>query len=93
MRSVIPVRSCHGHAVNETQKPTGIVEPLLRCSAKPGGTMLSAFAGSGTDLLVARQLGIHAIGCEERESQCAEIIHRLSQAEFPNLLHHTECTT
>jgi site-specific DNA-methyltransferase (adenine-specific) len=76
-RSVIPVRSCHGKAVNETQKPEGIIEPLLKYSVPPGGTVLDVFAGSGTVGVVARRLGMKAILIEQRESQCEEIVARL----------------
>jgi len=82
MRSVIPVASCHGYAVNETQKPEGIIRPLLEYSIPPGGLVIDNFAGSGTVLAVARQLGMKAIGCEKRESQCAEIVKRLSQGDL-----------
>jgi site-specific DNA-methyltransferase (adenine-specific) len=79
MRSVIPVRSCHGYAVNETQKPEGIVWPLLEYSVPAGGLVVDLFAGSGTTLAVARAQGKRSIGIEKRESQCAEIVKRLSQ--------------
>lgn len=82
MRSVIPVRSCHGYAVNETQKPEGIVAPLMEYSVPPGGLVIDPFAGSGTVLAVARQQGRRAIGCELRESQCDEIARRLSQGDL-----------
>lgn len=82
MRSVIAVRSCHGYAVNETQKPDGIVAPLLAYSAPPGGIILDCFAGSGPVLAEARRQGKRAIGVEKRLSQCAEIVKRLSQTEF-----------
>lgn len=82
MRSVIPVRSCHGRAVNETQKPEGIVAPLLSYSVPAGGIVLDPFAGSGTVLVVARSQGKRAIGIEKRLSQCEEIVGRLSQREL-----------
>lgn len=50
-RSVLRVRSCHGSAVNPTQKPIGIVEPLIRYSCRPGGIVLDPFCGSGTSLV------------------------------------------
>lgn len=78
MRSVIPVASCHGYAVNETQKPEGIVDPLLCYSVPPGGSVIVPFAGSGTDLYVARSHGLRAVASELRESQCEEIAKRLS---------------
>lgn len=82
MRSVIPVRSCHGHAVNETQKPEGIIRPLLEYSVPVGGLVIDCFCGSGTVLAVARQQGKRAIGIELRESQCEEVARRLSQTEI-----------
>jgi site-specific DNA-methyltransferase (adenine-specific) len=82
MRSVIPVASCHGYAVNETQKPEGIVRPLLEYSVPVGGLVIDPFAGSGTTLVVARQMGVRAIGIEKRESQCREIVKRLAQGDL-----------
>lgn len=81
-RSVIPVRSCHGYAVNETQKPEGIVWPLLDYSVPPGGLVLDPFAGSGTTLAVARAQGKRAIGIELRPAQCAAVARRLAQADL-----------
>ena len=70
MRSIIQARSCHGHAVNETQRPVAIVKPLIAYSCPPSGTLVSLFMGSGTDLVAASELGIKSIGFELRESQC-----------------------
>lgn len=80
MRSVIYQRSCHGYAVNPTQKPEGIVWPLLDYSCPKGGTVFDPCAGSGTTGVAARALGMNAILCEVRESQCEEIVKRLAQA-------------
>lgn len=81
-RSIIPARSCHGYAVNETQKPEAIIAPLLEYSVPPGGIVVDCFAGSGTTLAVARSQGKRAIGIEKRASQCDEIVSRLSQKEL-----------
>jgi site-specific DNA-methyltransferase (adenine-specific) len=81
-RSVIFAKNCHGYAVNETQKPEAIVAPLLEYCVPPGGIVLDCFAGSGTVLAVARSQGKRAIGIERRESQCREIVNRLSQREL-----------
>lgn len=78
MRSVVWSPSCHGYAVNETQKPEFLVDPLMRYSVPPGGLVIVPFAGSGTDLVVARRQGKRAIGIETRESQCVEIVKRLT---------------
>jgi site-specific DNA-methyltransferase (adenine-specific) len=79
MRSVIYCRSEHGRAQNETQKPIGIVSPLIRYSCPPDGVVLSPFAGAGTDLVVAKALGLRAIGIELRESQCEIAAERCRQ--------------
>ena len=60
MRSVQFVRSEHGRAEHPTQKPLGIVEPLLRYACPVGGMVLDPFAGSGTTGLAARQNGMSA---------------------------------
>ena len=81
-RSVIFAASCHGYAVNETQKPEAIVLPLLQYSVPKGGLVLDCFAGSGTTGVVARKTGRRAILVEKRESQCQAIVERLSQHEL-----------
>lgn len=82
MGSVIYARSCHGYAVNETQKPEAVVEPLLQYSVPPGGLVIDCFAGSGTTGSVARKAGRRAILIEKRESQCQAIVARLAQGEL-----------
>lgn len=79
MRSVQYVRSMHGSAINETEKPTGIVEPLISYGSPRGGLILDLFAGSGSTLAAARNLGMRAIGYELREEQCEAAARRLSQ--------------
>lgn len=75
-RSVLKVRSCHGHAIHPTQKPLGIIDPLLRYSLAPGGTALDPFAGSCSTLVAAREAGFRAIGIEADESMCAKAVER-----------------
>jgi site-specific DNA-methyltransferase (adenine-specific) len=78
-RSVLYVRSMHGSAENETQKPEGIVSPLIEYACPRGGLVLAPFMGSGTDLVVAKLTGRRAIGIDIRESQCEAAARRLSQ--------------
>ena len=78
-RSVIDVRSCHGHAEHPTQKPTGIIAPLLTYSVPPGGTVLDPFAGSGSTLRAAKDGGWRAIGVEIDERYCEVAARRLAQ--------------
>lgn len=79
MRSVIQARSEHGRAIHPTQKPEGIVRPLIRYSSKPGEVVYDPFAGSGTTLVVAAQEGRKAVGVEVDERYCETIARRFSQ--------------
>lgn len=83
MRSVIQVRSMHGRSINETEKPLGILEPLIRYSCPPGGLIVDPMAGSCSVLEAARLLGMRAIGIEVRESQCEAAVRRLSALTLP----------
>lgn len=63
-RSVIFARSQHGRALHPTQKPEGIIEPLVINSCPEGGVVLDPFAGSGSTGFVANRLGRRAIMIE-----------------------------
>lgn len=79
MRSVIRVRSCHGEAEHPTQKPIGIIDPLIRYSCIAGGIVLDPFMGSGSTLVAAKALGLRAIGIEIEEKYCEIAAKRMSQ--------------
>jgi site-specific DNA-methyltransferase (adenine-specific) len=78
-RSVVYVRSENGRAVHPTQKPLGILRPLITYSCPVDGIVLDPFAGSGSTLLAARDLGRRAIGIEAREDYCEAAVKRLGQ--------------
>lgn len=61
-----------------TAKPLALMQRLLEV-VPPGGVVLDPFAGSGTTLLAAKNLGMRAIGCEMSEEYCEVIQKRLSQ--------------
>lgn len=82
MRSVLYVRSAHGSAVHPTQKPEGIIRPLIEYAAPPGGIVLDPFAGSGSTGIAARQLGRRAILIEKDERYADAAARRLSQLEM-----------
>lgn len=60
MRSVIFCRSEHGRALHPTQKPVGIIAPLLAYACPPGGTVLDPFGGAGSTGIAARMFGVSA---------------------------------
>lgn len=82
VRSVIKAPSVRYQRRNETEKPMRVVEHLIAASCPPRGLVLDPFAGSGTTLVGARNLGRRAIGIEERAEQCAVIVDRLKQGCF-----------
>jgi site-specific DNA-methyltransferase (adenine-specific) len=83
MRSVIPVRSMHHEATTETEKPVGILRPLIEYACPAGGLVLDPFAGSGSTGDAARLAGRRAVLVEAREQCCEQIAARLSQGVLP----------
>jgi len=79
VRSVIYQPSMQQRAINETEKPVPLLEPLLAYGCPSGGTVLDLFAGSSSTLFAARNLGRKAVGYEKRESQCEKAALRLAQ--------------
>jgi DNA modification methylase len=53
-----------GNKLHPTQKPTAALAPLISAFCPPGGVVLDPFAGSGSALAAAKQLGRHFIGFE-----------------------------
>ena len=71
-------RKAYGHP---TPKPIGLMEMIVS-HCPPLATIADPFAGSGSTLVAARNLGRHAIAVEIEERYCELIAKRLAQQAF-----------
>jgi DNA modification methylase len=65
------------HRFHRTEKPLPLMKEIV--SKSPSGRILDPFAGSGTTLVAAKQLGRKAIGIEIEERYCQIAANRLRQ--------------
>ena len=56
----------HKYRVHAAEKPVELLKQLCQCVEHvPGGRVLDPFAGSGTTIVAARELGLDAVGIEQ----------------------------
>ncbi len=72
--------------VHPTQKPVALYSWLFQWRTKPGDLIVAPYAGSGPDVLAARNLGRRIIAIECVESYCEEIVKRLRQPMLPGIV-------
>lgn len=63
--------------------PPALVERCLKATAPKGGTVLDPFMGAGTTLVVAKQMGLDAVGIELNSEYVAITEDRLSNTDSP----------
>lgn len=79
MRSVIYMRSRHGRAIHPTEKPSDLIEILIRTSCPPGGLVGDMFAGSGAAGEAAMRAARRYVGFEIDPQMADKASARLSE--------------
>lgn len=69
-----------GNNLHPTEKPVKLISTLISCNT--GNIILDPFAGSGTTLVAAKQLGRKYLGFELEEKYCEIARKRLAQEEL-----------
>lgn len=85
MRSVIAMRSMHGRAIHPTEKPSPLLEILIRTSCPPGGLVGDFFAGSGAAGDAAVMADANYVGCEIDPDMAAKASARLASGLFSSI--------
>jgi site-specific DNA-methyltransferase (adenine-specific) len=70
-------------STHPTQKSVALMKWLVQLVTAEGQTVLDPFAGSGTTLVAARDLGRRAIGVEMDAGYCETIVGRFAQQALP----------
>jgi site-specific DNA-methyltransferase (adenine-specific) len=76
LEDIIPTWS---RKLHRNQKPEPLMRRLVSLLLAPGQSLIDPFMGSGTTLVVARELGVAAVGIDLDEANCANAVARLAQ--------------
>lgn len=80
--SVIEIANEHGNALHPTQKPLGILAPLIRYSVPVAGVVIDPFMGSGSTGIAAELLGRQFAGCELKPEYQPLLAERQRQGDL-----------
>ncbi len=69
-----------GNRLHPTQKPVCALKPLIEAFCMPDGIVLDPFAGSGSTLVAAKELGCRSIGIEISDEHHRTAVARLDLA-------------
>lgn len=72
-------RVAPAHIIHPTEKPSKLIEVLVKMSTKPGEVVLDPFSGSGSTAVAAKDTGRHSIGFEIDEDHYRHSTERLTQ--------------
>ncbi|MYA71225.1 site-specific DNA-methyltransferase [Candidatus Poribacteria bacterium] len=73
------LRDADGNRLHKQQAPIQLLLRIILSSTNPGDVVLDPFAGSGTTLVVAEQLGRKSVGIELDSQNVALIENRLAE--------------
>lgn len=68
-----------GQKIHPTEKPAALLRHIIGASCLPGEVILDPFAGSGSTLVAAAQLGCKFIGIEKEEKFHRAAVERVSE--------------
>ena len=77
--SVIHCQTMRMRGIHPTEKPTGILEPLIEYGCPPGGLVLDPFGGSGSTGAACKATGRRAVLIEGDEKHAEDAAKRLQQ--------------
>ena len=78
------IRNKKGERVHKQQSPIALLLRIILSSSKTGDTVFDPFAGTGTTLVTARQLGRKGVGIEIDPKNTALIQERLKNIREPD---------
>jgi len=76
MGDVLSVNIKAHHGLHEAPYPMDLVVPFVKCGSKVGDIVLDPFCGSGTTLIVAKELSRNAIGFEINSAYIDEMTEK-----------------